>query len=99
MRMIKQRGQEVREAARVTGINIDLDAHAGSQRRHTGAARVDARAQRNALHDLYPVAAGVLRRQQLELLRGRRADALDSAVPLLVRISVDRHREDRKSVV
>ena len=44
-------------------------------------AGVEAHAHRDALHDLHPVAAGVLRRQQRELLRRRRADALDGAVP------------------
>ena len=56
-------------------------------------ARVEANAHRDALHDLHPVAAGVLRRQQRELLRRRRADALNGAVPFRVRIGVHRHRD------
>ena len=65
----------------------------GAQRRPALVAGVDADAHRDALHDLDPVAAGVLRRQQLELLRRRRADALDGAVPFQVRIGVHRHRD------
>ena len=75
-------GQEVRQTAGVTGIDADLDAHAGSQRRQAGFAGIDAHAQWNALHDFDPVAARVLRRQELKFLRRGRADALDGAVPL-----------------
>ena len=50
---------------------------------------VDADAHRNALHDLDPVAAGVLRRQQREARGGGRADAVDRAGPSLARIGVD----------
>ena len=79
--MAEQGGQEVRQATRMTGVDIDFDAHAGAQRRQALVAGIDAHAHRDALHDFHPVAAGVLRRQQRELLRRRRADALDGAVP------------------
>ena len=61
----EQRRQELRQAARVPGVDIDLDAHPGAQWRAALVACVDAHAHRDALDDLDPVAAGVLRRQQL----------------------------------
>jgi hypothetical protein len=66
------------EAARVAGIDVDLDAHPGAQRRQILVAGIEAHAHRHALHDLDPIAAGVLRRQQRELLRRGRADAFDT---------------------
>src|SRR5579863_1484148 len=76
-------------AARVARVDADLHAHAGPQWRHVAVAGIDGYAQRNALHDLDPVAARVLSRQQRELLRGRRADARDGTVPGLAGIGVD----------
>ena len=47
---------------------------------------------RHALHHLHPVAGGVLRRQQRELLVGCRGDALHRAVEGAPGIGVHRHR-------
>jgi len=77
----------------VPGVDVDLDTHPGAQRGPAFIAGVDAHAQRNALHDLDPVAAGVLRRQKLKLLRCCRADALDRAVPFQIRIRVHVYRD------
>jgi hypothetical protein len=85
--------QDLGQAAPMPGVDVDLDAHSGAQRRPALVAGVETNAQRDALHDLHPVAAGVLRGQQRELLRRRRADALDGAVPFQVRIGVHRHRD------
>jgi hypothetical protein len=74
----------------VTGV--DLDAHADPQRRLAGIAGVDAHTHGDALDDFDPVAARVLRRQQLEFLCSGWADALDGTVPLDVWISIDGHR-------
>src|SRR6185312_17317853 len=60
----EERGEEARQPALVPGRDIELDAHAGEQRRQLGVAGVDADADRHALHHLDPVAAGVLRGQQ-----------------------------------
>ena len=69
----------------MTGVNIDLDAHPGAQRRQRhAAARVDAHAQWDALDDFDPIAARVLCRQQLEFLGAGRTDAFDGAMPLNV---------------
>src|ERR1700733_2956906 len=77
----------------MTSIDIDLDTHAGAQRRQFLVAGIDAHAHRHALHDLHPIAAGILRRQQREFLRRRGTDALHGAVPDGVRISINRHRD------
>ena len=77
----------------MTGIDFDHHAHTGAQRWQGPIARLDAHAHRDALHDLYPVTAGVLRRQKRELLGRRPTDALDSAAPLPIRICIDRHRD------
>src|SRR5690348_4846928 len=60
-------------AAGMAGVNTDLHAHPGAQRGQIAVAGIDGHAQRDALHDLHPVAARVLRRQQRELLRRRGA--------------------------
>src|ERR1700733_10666180 len=72
-------------------IDIDDDAHPGAKRWQTLAGRVDPHAERDSLHDLHPVATGVLRRQERELLRRRWTDALNDAVPIRARVSVDRY--------
>ena len=80
--------QEIGKAALMAGIDAELDAHADAQLRLAG--RIgDADPHRNPLHHLDPVAAGVLRRQQREARRRRRADAVDRAGPLLSGIGVD----------
>jgi hypothetical protein len=79
----------MRQASRMAGVDVDLDAHSGAQGRQVLVAGVDAHAHRDALHDLDPVAAGVLRRQQREFLRRSRAYARDDAMPYRVRIGVD----------
>src|SRR5579862_2099560 len=73
-------GQEIRQAARMAGVDVDADAHADPERRlalHV----FDADAHRNALDDLHPVAGGVLRRKQREARTRGRADAVDDALP------------------
>jgi hypothetical protein len=74
----------------VIGIDIDFDAHPGAQQGQVLLVRVDAHSQWDALHDFYPVTAGVLRGQERELLRCRWTDALNDTVPYRVRVSVDR---------
>jgi len=76
----------------VAGVELDDDADARPQRRHILVAGIDVHAHRHALHDLDPVSTGVLRRQQGKLLRRRRADALDHAVPHDARIGIDGYR-------
>src|SRR5436305_1636887 len=78
---IQEAGDEVGKAAGVAGVDLDDGAHAHAQR---GFARgvVDAHPHRDALHDLDPVAAGVLGGKQREARSRRRADALDGAGPL-----------------
>ena len=63
------------ERAVMLGVDFDHDAHAGGQRQ-VGLARVDGEPHRQALHDLHPVARGVLRRQQREARAGAGAGAL-----------------------
>ena len=88
MRSAEERFQKVRKAALMTGIDAQLDAHADTQLRFSR--RIgDADPHRDPLHDLDPVAAGILRRQQGEFLRRRRAHALDDTVPFEIRIGVD----------
>ena len=49
----------------MTGVDRDLDAHAGTQR-ETVRDLAEGKADRYTLHDLDPVAGGILRRQQGE---------------------------------
>ena len=63
----------------MTGIDVDLDTQPRAQRRQVVVGHVDAHAHRDALHHFHPVAAGVLRRKQGELLRRRRAAGLTQA--------------------
>src|SRR5580704_12057297 len=61
-------GQEARQAPLMVGGNAELDAHAHAQLRLAG--RIgDTDAQRDALHHLDPVAAGIFGRQQREARR------------------------------
>src|SRR6267154_1800605 len=62
---------QLAERALMTGIDRDLDAHAGAQRE---AVRdlAEGKANRYALHDLDPVAGSILRRQQGEDRSARR---------------------------
>jgi hypothetical protein len=46
------------------GVDGNLDAHPGTQRRETMSGRVDAYAHRDPLHDLDPITTSVLCRQQ-----------------------------------
>src|SRR5258706_12449051 len=57
----EKRRQEVRRASCMAGVDIDLDAHAGSQWRGALVARINAHAPGKSLQELYPVAAGFLR--------------------------------------
>ena len=85
--------EEMWYAPRMTGVDIDLDAHPGPQRRKVLVARVDTHAHRNTLDDFHPIAAGILRWQQRKLLRRRRADAFNRAAPFRIRIGIHRHRD------
>src|SRR3984893_5004060 len=78
----------VGERAPVFGVDVDVHAHAGAQRRIVGLA-LDLPPHADALHDLHPIAARVLRRQQRELGAARGADALDRSRPGAVGIRVD----------
>jgi hypothetical protein len=62
--MTEQCGEEVWQTAPVPGIDVNLDAHSGAQRRQALVAEVDAHADWNALYDLYPVATAILRGQE-----------------------------------
>src|SRR5262249_38464662 len=86
--IIAARSEQLGERAPVTGVDVDGDAHAGAQDRVLRLA-VDADAHRDPLHDLDPIAARVLRRQDRELGAARRADALDRAAPNPARIAID----------
>src|SRR5947207_1910976 len=77
----------------MAGVDTDFDAHPRSQWWPAHIAVIDPHAHGNALDDLDPIAAGVLGREQREFLRRCWADALDSAPPFEVRISVHRHRD------
>ena len=81
-------GDEVRQAARMAGVDVDHDAHAAAQRR-LALGIVDRHAHRDALHDLDPVAGGVLRRQQRE---ARRRGGADRWQPCRARRRPDRCR-------
>src|SRR5262245_7439520 len=83
----------MRNSPGMAGVDADLDAHPRPERRPARIAVVDAYAHRYALNDLDPVAAGVLRREKRELLRRRRADALDRAMPFEVGIGVHGNRD------
>src|SRR5947207_1819072 len=72
--------EEVGERAPMLGVDVDDDAHAGAQRRIVGLA-VDPHLHGNALHDLHPVAARILRRQQREFGAAGGADAFDRPRP------------------
>src|ERR1700722_14438436 len=82
---------EIGEAARMTSIDIDGDAHADAQRRFAFHV-LDAHPHRDALDDFHPIAGGVLRRQQREDRSRGRTDAIDDAFPFEARISVDADR-------
>src|SRR4051812_29280352 len=80
--------QQVAERAPVAGVDLDGGAHADPERRIALAA-LHRRAHRDALHDLDPVAGGVLRRQHGELRAGRLGERGDLAAALHVGIGVD----------
>ena len=63
-----------RHRALAAGVDPDRRGHAGAQRRLAGLRR-QAQLHRQALHDLDPVARGVLRRQHGELRARRRAQS------------------------
>src|SRR5579871_287828 len=69
-------------------VDLDRRAHAVAQRRVAGVP-LQLDAHRDALHDLDPVAGGILRRQQRELRAGRLRDALDAATPAVLAVGVD----------
>ena len=79
------------------GVDRDVGAHAGAQAGHV-LIGVEAEAQRNALHDLDPIAAGVLRRQDRELRAGAGRDRTDGAMPFPAGERVDRHRRGQAGV-
>src|SRR5882757_1603715 len=84
----KEIGYETGKSAGMSGVDIHLHAHADAQRWLPG--RIgDADTHRYPLHDLDPVTAGILRRQQRKARCRCWADAVDGAGPLLARIAVD----------
>ena len=72
----------VRQAHAVALMRVDLHLHrqADLQRMLGELMRIERDAHRNALHDLDPVAGGVLRRQQRERGAGAGTEAGDGAV-------------------
>src|ERR1700733_12841765 len=80
------------EAPHMAGFDIDFDAHSGAQRRQAFIARLDAYSHRNALHNLNPIAAGVLSGQKREFLRRRWTYALHVSAPLRVGIRIHCHQ-------
>src|SRR5690606_15136491 len=79
----------VRALASRARNDAHIGAHARAQHRIVRGA-VDADADRNALDDLDPVAAGVLRRKQRELRAGAGADGVERAGEGVAGIGVDR---------
>src|SRR5690606_18214252 len=67
-------------AAVVTDIDVDVHAQAHAQRMGGQLLRIQLDPHRHALHDLDPVARGVLRRQQRERAAGAEAEAGDLAL-------------------
>src|SRR6266478_3268095 len=88
----KETGYETGKSAGMSGVDIHLHAHADAQRWLAGCI-VDEDAHRNALDDLDPVTAGILRRQQREARGGCRTYAVDRSGPSLARIGVDVDRD------
>src|SRR5467141_5358132 len=76
----------------MSGVDIHLYAHANAQRRLAGCI-VDEDTHRNALDDLDPVTAGILRRQPREARGGCRTYAVDRSGPSLARIGIDVDRD------
>ena len=89
--------EEGLQAALATGVDRDDGAHAGAQTLGV-LVRREAEAQRHALDDLDPVAAGVLRRQDRELRAGARRDRANRPMPIAARKRVDGDRR-RQSLV
>src|SRR5260370_2116379 len=77
---IARRSEQLGQRAPVPGIDVDGDAHAGAQDRIVRLA-IDADAHRDALDDLDPITARVLRRQDRELRPAPRPDPLPAAPP------------------
>src|SRR5471032_3590490 len=80
--------EKVGERAPVLGVDVDVYTHTGAERRIIGLA-LNLHPHADALHDLHPIAARILRRQQRELGTARGADALDRSRPGTVMIRVD----------
>src|SRR3954467_154379 len=79
----------------VVRVDVDLHRQADLQRMRFELLRVEGNAHRHALHDLDPVAARVLRRQQREGAAGAGTEAGDTAAELdraAVGIGFQRHR-------
>src|SRR5260370_24543792 len=83
-----RRSEQLGQRAPVPGIDVDGAAHAGAQDRIVRLA-IDADAHRDALDDLDPITARVLRRPERQLGAPRRADALHGALPHPARIGID----------
>ena len=73
--------EQPRQPAAAAGVDLDGGAHARAQPAQV-LARLELDPQRHALHDLDPVAGGVLRREDGELRAGAGADGRDRAAPL-----------------
>src|SRR6202040_4262259 len=82
--LLEQLGQR----AAMAGIDLNRDAHAGPQLK-LFRLRIDADPHRNALADLDPVAARVLRRQDREFRTGSWSDARHGAGPDMAGIAID----------
>src|SRR5690242_20055744 len=80
--------QQLAPGAAMAGVDLDDRAHADAQRWIAFLAR-DRATDRNALHDLHPVAGGVLRRQHSELRTGRLGQRRDLSGAFHVGIGVD----------
>src|SRR6202040_388597 len=82
--LLEQLGQR----AAMAGIDLNRDAHAGAQLK-LFRLRIDTNPHRNALADLDPVAARVLRRQDRKFRACGGSDALHLAGPDMAGIAVD----------
>src|SRR5882757_2330895 len=85
---VEQLADHGRQAAGMTGIDVDDDAHADPELRLPREIG-EVHDHRDALHDLDPVAGRVLRREHREAGARSRADAADHAFPLDTGIGID----------
>ena len=84
-------GQHAFQRAHAAGVDRYIGAHAGAQFANV-LIGFELNAQRHALHDLDPIAAGVLRRQDRKLRARARRNRADFAAPASIRERIDRDR-------